>query len=143
VNFAEIDRPPTFDWRHGHSVGDGRPCRICLHDAFMRDETGTPCHKVCAELEAYREWMHDLAVAVRGILAGLAFYPRIHAALLAAAAAAHAAAELEATKLEAAKQPAPARPPAAAPPEPLDDGVLPGLGAGGSNVADLADLRSW
>ncbi|RLK13308.1 competence protein CoiA-like protein [Micromonospora sp. M71_S20] len=32
-----------------HAVGEPQPCRICRKPAFMRDEDGRPCHKVCAE----------------------------------------------------------------------------------------------
>lgn len=37
-----------LDWRH-HRTGPLRPCRICGRPALMRDQRGTPCHKVCAE----------------------------------------------------------------------------------------------
>ena len=40
-----------LDWRH-HSIGSPRACRYCYQPALMRDETGLPCHKVCAELRA-------------------------------------------------------------------------------------------
>jgi hypothetical protein len=43
-----------FDWS-GHEAGPGRPCRICRRDAWCRDCTKTPCHKVCAEREATQE----------------------------------------------------------------------------------------
>jgi hypothetical protein len=40
-----------LDWRQ-HNVGQKQgPCRLCGRPAFMRDETNTPCHKTCAELE--------------------------------------------------------------------------------------------
>jgi hypothetical protein len=42
----------VLNWRH-HRIGPLRPCRYCQHDAFMRDETGTPAHKVCAEREIH------------------------------------------------------------------------------------------
>lgn len=48
---APFTHPVTLDWRK-HQVGDRRRCRICGQGAFMRDETGEPCHKVCAEIEA-------------------------------------------------------------------------------------------
>ncbi|WP_344088991.1 hypothetical protein [Luedemannella helvata] len=38
----------ALNWRH-HATGDLRPCRYCRRPAFMRDEVGRPCHKVCAE----------------------------------------------------------------------------------------------
>ena len=38
-----------LDW-HRHAVGRQRlPCRLCGQGAFLRDEHGRPCHKVCAE----------------------------------------------------------------------------------------------
>lgn len=43
-----------------HDVGPRRPCRICREGAFMRDCTGRPCHKTCAEAEATR----DLRIAI-------------------------------------------------------------------------------
>jgi len=41
----------TFNWS-SHTTGDRLPCRICGSGAFMRDQHGRPCHKVCAENEA-------------------------------------------------------------------------------------------
>ena len=40
-----------LDWRH-HTIGPPRACRYCYQPALLRDETGLPCHKVCAELRA-------------------------------------------------------------------------------------------
>ncbi|MBT8225441.1 MAG: hypothetical protein HKP61_21885 [Dactylosporangium sp.] len=41
----------ALDWRQ-HRIGAQRPCRICHRPALMRDDTGQPCHKVCAETTA-------------------------------------------------------------------------------------------
>jgi hypothetical protein len=40
-----------LDWRK-HTTGPRRVCRVCGKGAICRDETGKPCHKVCAENEA-------------------------------------------------------------------------------------------
>ncbi|WP_214327923.1 hypothetical protein [Nonomuraea sediminis] len=32
--------------------GQRRPCRVCGNPAFLVDDDGRPCHKVCAETEA-------------------------------------------------------------------------------------------
>jgi hypothetical protein len=34
-----------------HWGGNRRPCRICGKPAFLIDDQGRPCHKVCAETE--------------------------------------------------------------------------------------------
>ena len=46
--FDGLTAPDAFNWRD-HAVGPLAPCRICRRKAFMRDENGQPCHKVCAE----------------------------------------------------------------------------------------------
>jgi hypothetical protein len=38
----------VLDWRT-HSIGPLRPCVLCGRLALMRDATGKPCHKTCAE----------------------------------------------------------------------------------------------
>jgi hypothetical protein len=37
-----------LDWRK-HHTGEPAPCVLCGQPALMRDHTGAPCHKVCAE----------------------------------------------------------------------------------------------
>lgn len=38
----------SLNWAK-NAAGDPRPCWICRKPALMRDDTGRPCHKVCAE----------------------------------------------------------------------------------------------
>lgn len=42
---------PTLDWRPARHWGGGKtlPCRYCGKPALLRDESGEPAHKVCAE----------------------------------------------------------------------------------------------
>jgi hypothetical protein len=38
----------SLNWAK-NAVGDPQPCWLCRKPAFMRDDNGRPCHKVCAE----------------------------------------------------------------------------------------------
>lgn len=38
----------VLDWS-SHKIGELVACRICRRPAFVRDASGLPCHKVCAE----------------------------------------------------------------------------------------------
>jgi hypothetical protein len=38
----------VLDWS-SHKIGNPAPCRICQRPALVRDASGLPCHKVCAE----------------------------------------------------------------------------------------------
>lgn len=50
-----------LDWRDPkHHSSEGRPCRYCGGPTHMRDETGKPADKVCAE----RVYAEILQVAV-------------------------------------------------------------------------------
>lgn len=42
-----------LDWSK-HDVGRAAKCRLCGRPAWLRDENGKPCHKVCAEDELNR-----------------------------------------------------------------------------------------
>lgn len=42
-----------LNWRN-HKIGPAMPCLYCETPALMRDETGRPMHKVCAEKAAKR-----------------------------------------------------------------------------------------
>lgn len=46
-----MNSPTILNWR-SHKVGARLKCRLCPDAAWMRDEQGQPCHKVCAEREA-------------------------------------------------------------------------------------------
>jgi|LULR01.1.fsa_nt_gb hypothetical protein len=41
-------------WRPGHWSTTAKPCRHCAAPTNLRDETGQPSHKVCAEALAER-----------------------------------------------------------------------------------------
>lgn len=43
-----------LDWRRHRVNNPPRLCRLCPELAFMTDEKGRPCHKVCAEDEIAR-----------------------------------------------------------------------------------------
>lgn len=50
------DDPPTYlDWRHHRFNQTPKPCRLCGRNAFMTDEHGKACHKVCGEQELARK----------------------------------------------------------------------------------------
>lgn len=51
---ADQPQPVHLDWSKKPYRYDreAAPCRICGTGAHMRDEHGTPCHKICAEQEA-------------------------------------------------------------------------------------------
>lgn len=46
----------VLDWRGpGHWARMERPCRVCGRATFLRDESGRPCNKTCAESELAAE----------------------------------------------------------------------------------------
>lgn len=49
---APATEVPTLDWSKHQVLKKAQPCRICTRGALMTDETKTPCHKTCAEIEA-------------------------------------------------------------------------------------------
>jgi hypothetical protein len=49
---AADDRPPVFDWSHGHTMKAPRPCRYCGGPTNLKDDANRACHKVCAEVAA-------------------------------------------------------------------------------------------
>lgn len=56
--------PPTgvLDWTVGHWAGHERPCRYCARPTPLRDQSGRPAHKVCAE-EAIAQQVAEYAEA--------------------------------------------------------------------------------
>lgn len=49
-----LRRAPVFalDWRDkAHWSSRAGICRVCRLPTFLRDEAGTPFHKICAETE--------------------------------------------------------------------------------------------
>ncbi|WNI20326.1 hypothetical protein [Actinacidiphila sp. ITFR-21] len=52
-----------LDWRDArHHSAEARPCRYCGSSTHMRDETGKPADKVCAE-RVYAEILQVAAAA--------------------------------------------------------------------------------
>ena len=47
----------ALDWRRHRVNAEPRACRCCHEPAYMTDERGVPCHKVCAEIELERRAM--------------------------------------------------------------------------------------
>lgn len=51
-----MSAPLLLDWSYPrHHAADPRPCRHCHGPTPLRDDTGRPAHKVCAELDAVAE----------------------------------------------------------------------------------------